>query len=376
MNESGMNKRTYKIGISGSYGGMNIGDEAILQSIISQIRSSISAEITVFSRNPEDTQNRFKIEKAVGARNLSINEVKPEIKKLDLLILGGGGLLYDADAKIYLREVKIAKDLNIPVMAYAIGAGPLNDPSSQKMVCEVLEEVKVITVRDRDSQRLLESIGIKKEIKVTADPAFLLEPEDLPKETLVREQLGNKRKLVGMSVRELGSASPDLDQDKYHSLLANAADFIVDRFDADILFIPMERKNLDMQNSHAVISQMLKPQRANVLKGAYSPSQILSLIGHLSFAVGMRLHFLLFSALQNVPFVALPYASKVKGLLDDLEIKAPPINLVNPGRLISHIDYSWDQQDQIRSQIQEKLPSIKERSKESNKILLNLLNTI
>jgi polysaccharide pyruvyl transferase WcaK-like protein len=38
-----------KIGISGSYGGLNLGDEAILQSIITQLRRDLSeVEITVF----------------------------------------------------------------------------------------------------------------------------------------------------------------------------------------------------------------------------------------------------------------------------------------------------------------------------------------
>lgn len=41
------------IGISGSYGGMNLGDEAILEGIIAQLRATLPADITVFSRNPE-----------------------------------------------------------------------------------------------------------------------------------------------------------------------------------------------------------------------------------------------------------------------------------------------------------------------------------
>jgi hypothetical protein len=57
-----------------------------------------------------------------------------------------------------------------------------------------------------------------------------------------------------MSVREPGSAAPDLDEDHYHTLLANAADYMVDRLDADIVFVPMERRMLDMQHSHAVIA--------------------------------------------------------------------------------------------------------------------------
>ena len=41
-----MNGRRYRIGISGSYGGMNHGDEAILEGILSQLRATISADIT------------------------------------------------------------------------------------------------------------------------------------------------------------------------------------------------------------------------------------------------------------------------------------------------------------------------------------------
>ena len=44
--------RRFRIGISGSYGGMNLGDEAILEGILGQIRATISADVTVFSMNP------------------------------------------------------------------------------------------------------------------------------------------------------------------------------------------------------------------------------------------------------------------------------------------------------------------------------------
>src|SRR5436190_16590965 len=117
-----------KIGISGSYGGLNLGDEAILQSIISQIRKYIPAEITVFSRNAKDTIKRHCDVRAIDVRQLPSKEIKPEIERLDLFILGGGGILYDADARTYLREVIIAIENKIPVMLYAIGAGPLTIP--------------------------------------------------------------------------------------------------------------------------------------------------------------------------------------------------------------------------------------------------------
>src|SRR5262245_55564001 len=99
-----------RVGISGSYGGLNMGDEAILQSIIAELQRALPVEITVFSRDPEDTQARLRVGRAIPVRTLSRDEVLPEVERLDLLILGGGGILFDAEAQIYLREVTLAQE--------------------------------------------------------------------------------------------------------------------------------------------------------------------------------------------------------------------------------------------------------------------------
>jgi polysaccharide pyruvyl transferase CsaB len=365
----------FNIAISGSYGGFNLGDEAILQSIIGQLRSSVpEVKITVFSKDPEDTLKRHNADHAIDVRKLNANEVKSEIEKVDLFILGGGGILYDAHAKQYLREVIVAKENDIPVMTYAIGAGPLDTQAAQDLVRDTLNNVDVITVRERSAQTLLESIGVKKEITVTADPALLLQPEPLPSGLPIKELLEEKQKLVAMSVREPGVAAPDINQDKYHTLLADAADYIVDRLNAKVVFIPMERNKKDVQHSHAILSQMLKPQNAWVLKGDYSPGQMLSIIGKFDFAVGMRLHFLIFAAIQRIPFVALPYSSKVAGFLEDLDIVMPPIQLVNAGRLIAHIDYFWDVQYELISKLNELIPIAQQKALETNTLLVKLID--
>lgn len=363
----------YRVGISGSYGGMNLGDEAILQSMMAALSRELSVEFTVFTRDAEDTRRRYGIERAVPAHTLSREEIRPEIQRLDLFILGGGGILYDADARLYLRETLLAQESGVPVMVYAIGAGPLNDAAAQAAVRDCLNRADVITVRERNARRVLEEAGVEHEIVITADPALLLEPEPLPAGTLEQEGLESEHPVVGMSVREPGVAAPGLDERVYHSLLANAADFMVDRFDAEIVFVPMERSVLDTQHSHAVISQMLRAQRATVLKGTYTSGQMLSLIGRFSFALGMRLHFLIFAALQGVPFVALPYASKVAGFLEDLRLPAPPLKLVNPGRLIAYLDQSWDDQDLMRSRIAAALPPLQQRARETHRIAAQLL---
>lgn len=362
-----------RIGISGSYGGMNLGDEAILDGIVKQLRRSVDAAITVFSLAPDDTRQRHAVEKAVAVRQLSREESRAVVERLDLLILGGGGILYDRDAEAYLREVALAHEAGVPVVVYAVSAGPLKEPSKRALVAKHLEGAAAITVRDRQGLKLLEEVGIQQPIHLTADPALLLEPEPLPPDTLVREGIDERLPLVGLSVREPGPAAPDIDVEHYHALIANAADFLVDRHDAQIVLVPLERLKSDLQHSHAVVARMRHAERATVLKGDYSPGQLLALVGAFRFAVGMRLHFLIFSALAGVPFVALPYASKVEGFIAELDLPSPPLDEVTTGKLIAHIDRSWDTQDALRDKIAQGLPALQERARETNRIVLRVL---
>lgn len=159
------------------------------------------------------------------------------LQNLDLLILGGGGIFFDAEAEIYLREVLLAHETGTPVMVYAVSAGPLNDHRVRSRVREALNGVEIITVRDRQSLNLFEEIGISREVILTADPAVLIESEALNHEALsYAEAFNPQNRLIALSVRELGPAAPDIDIAHYHRLVANSADFLIDRFDAQVVF--------------------------------------------------------------------------------------------------------------------------------------------
>ena len=54
-----------------------------------------------------------------------------------------------------------------------------------------------MTVRDEESKLLLEEAGVTRLVTVTADPAFLLDPEDFP-DDLLREE-GIPRTAAGWS---------------------------------------------------------------------------------------------------------------------------------------------------------------------------------
>ncbi|HWP60420.1 MAG TPA: polysaccharide pyruvyl transferase family protein [Candidatus Acidoferrales bacterium] len=366
----------YRVAISGSYGGMNLGDEAILEVILRELRAELDVDPVVFSRNAKDTEKRHKV-RAVPIRELHKDQVLEELRKLDLFILGGGGILYDESIEGFLRDVNWARELGVPVMVYAISVGPLKSPESKQLVVDALNKVDKITVREGEAKRILHDLGVNQEIEITSDPALLLKPQPFTREMLKKEGLSSETPLVGFSVREPGPAAPDLNIEQYHAMLANAADFMVERYDAQVLFVPMEGgENKDPQHSHGVISKMANAKRATVLKGDYTSGEVAGLMKHMAFAVGMRLHFLIFAGIQRIPFVALPYATKVSGFLADLEMPTPPIAALNVGKLCAFLDRSWDTKDRIKKRLEEKVPPLQERARRTNEILCDLLRSL
>jgi polysaccharide pyruvyl transferase CsaB len=361
-----------RVGISGSYGGLNLGDEAILQVIVDLLRRSLDAvDITVFSKKPDDTRKRHNVDRALPVRSMSREELLPEIKDLDVFILGGGGILINSEATHFMREVMIAKESGVPVVVYAVSAGPLTEIAEQNAVREGLNKVDILTVREKPAKKILEDIGVTKEILVTADPAVLLKKESIDDSLLESENLGGK-KFIGISIREPGPAA-QVNVPLYYSYIAHAADYMIERYNHEVVFVPIERNVADLQISHRVVSQMLNPQMATILKGAYSPGQLLSLISRtFLFGVGMRLHFLIFLANAGVPFAPLPYASKVEGFLQSLDIAPPPAQL-NPGRLIAYIDKMWDERERLDQKIKTGMQELRKKAMEANDMIVGFI---
>ncbi|SCE88031.1 polysaccharide pyruvyl transferase CsaB [Micromonospora viridifaciens] len=364
------------IGVLGSYGGRNLGDEAILTGLLSDLREiEPNARIIVFSRNPAHTALAHPDVEAVPWEGVSRADSSLLLADLDVLILGGGGILYNREARRYLRVVRVAQERGLPLLTYAVGVGPLSDTVDTGMVRETLAGATEVTVRDQESRMVLEEAGLLNPITVTADPAFLLEPDDFPESWLRDEGVPAGKRLVGLSVREPGRAAERLDVDGYHRLLAQIGDFLVHRIDAYVLFVPMERD--DIRHSHGVMSHMTTAERGRVLHGDYSPRQVLGLMRHFDLAVGMRLHFLIFAAMVGTPFLPLPYAGKVFDLAQRLGVPAlRGVEREVEGPLLAEVDRLWDEREARAEQTAQLVAEVCDQARATSQVTRGVLESI
>ncbi|KKJ99901.1 polysaccharide pyruvyl transferase family protein [Micromonospora sp. HK10] len=364
------------IGVLGSYGGRNLGDEAILTGLLADLRQQEpNARIIVFSRNPAHTALAHPDVEAVPWEGVSRVDSSAILAQLDLLILGGGGILYDKEARRYLRVVRVAQERGLPLLTYAVGVGPLTEGVDTGMVRETLAGATELTVRDQESRMVLEEAGLLNPITVTADPAFLLEPEEFPASWLREEGVPAGTRLVGLSVREPGRAAERLDVDGYHRLLAQISDFLVHRIDAYVLFVPMERD--DIRHSHGVMSHMVAAERGRILHNAYNPRQVLGLMKHFDLAVGMRLHFLIFAAMMGTPFLPLPYAGKVFDLAQRLGVPAlRGVEREVEGPLLAEVDRLWDEREARADETARRVAAVCEQAHGTSAVTRGVLESI
>ncbi|AQS60338.1 polysaccharide pyruvyl transferase CsaB [Desulforamulus ferrireducens] len=299
-----------KVCISGYYGFDNLGDEAVLFSIIKTLRDlRIGLRIEVLSHRPEATEDVYPV---TAANRWKFKEVYRAIKESDLLISGGGSLLQDVTGTksllYYLGVIWLAQMLGKPVFFYAQGIGPVNTPLGRLLMRLIVNRVDYITVRDESSLLDLEEMKITKPpMQVVADPVLGLEQKFVD-ESIGRKILGEagldlsiERKLVGISVREWQGLT------EYKQVMAEVCDKLA-RIGYQVVFLPMHYPD-DLKTSEEVLALMEQP--GVVLTDKYSVVEMASLIANMDLLLGMRLHALILAAVMHVPPVALSYDPKI-----------------------------------------------------------------
>ena len=358
-----------KIVISGYYGFENSGDDALLMSIINDIKNNDDkANITVLSKNPKNTKQKYLVNAANRYNPFSLIKT---LLSCDLLISGGGTLIQDATSTkslfYYLSVIKLAQIFKKKVMLYANGIGPLNSFKNIEITQRILDKVDLITLRDPKSAEELEKIGVTKpKIELTADPAFLIEANDSGKSVLESYGVPKNKPLMCVSVRKWKN-----NPDDFVDVLAKFCDYAAEKYGLFTVFLTMQQKN------DFVIASEIKDKMRNksVVVGANYPVEtLLSVIDEMTVSVGMRLHTLIYSASRMIPSIGIVYDPKVNGFLEYLgDNRYTMVEDLTSEALCKNLDYVKDNYDSLCTGLKYHIKTMKSKAGENGKLLRELL---
>lgn len=309
-----------RILISGYYGFDNAGDDTVLYGIITSLQKHMpDAELAVLSNTPAETQALFGIP---AFNRWRMNSIIHQLKKSDLLVMGGGSLLQDATSPrsviYYLGIVMMAKLLGKPVIFYAQGIGPITRTLSKRLIRSIVNRVDVITVRDEQSGEDLKSFGVvKAPIHVTADPAVTINPQNVDttfgKTIIQKYKPHSTRPVMAISVRAWKN------EQAYKTEIARFADEAIRR-GWDVFFLPMQNP-ADVGPSRDIL-ELMQESGAVLIEEKMNFKQIFSFIGASQFVLGMRLHSVILAAVMSIPFAGVSYDPKMDRFVRRLNMES------------------------------------------------------
>ncbi|MCD7776177.1 MAG: polysaccharide pyruvyl transferase CsaB [Firmicutes bacterium] len=329
--EKAMRRR--EIIVSGYFGFRNSGDDALLSCLINDLRSHIdSPSITVLSASPKQTTKEYGV-RSLG--RLRYGKINRAMRHGGMLISGGGTLIQDVTSSrslyYYLCVIKAAKKHGLPVMMYANGIGPIRHKYNVPQVKKTIDKVDLITLRDPDSRKTLESLGITSPyVKVTSDPVIGMQVGEGSRGEEILSSVGVPRgaRVLGGSLRKTRDRDPNF-EDK----IASVCDKIHEEFGLYTVFIPMQTKR-DVKITESVCRKMKSP--AAVVPDNLGFDDVLSVVSRCTMCIGMRLHLLIYSILCCVPAVGLSYDPKIDSFMSYMGFgRALPVSELDTNALLS-----------------------------------------
>jgi polysaccharide pyruvyl transferase CsaB len=328
-------KAPLNIFINGWYGQLNAGDDAILDVFVEQTQARFDAHITVLSELPENIPRTSRLRPmfhpALFGRETPTALVKGrfwrhlnELRKADLFVLGGGGILRDntnwRNLLRLLDEIWFAKLLGKKVMLYGIGVGPFKTKLGRKLIGASVRMCDLVTVRSQRGAQLLREVGVDPQrIHVVSDPAFLLAPR-APADPTLGALFGPDKKTIGFYPT---FALETLHKGEQFADLAKALDELSEDPDVRLVAVPMSVRDEgladDVSTSRCIQALMKHPERLHIYEKRLDAAELKWVTSQAVLNLTVRLHAMIFSLGCDVPVVAVNYEPKVANVFSDFD---------------------------------------------------------
>lgn len=299
-----------------------------------------------------------------------------EIRKADaVLSLGGDAYIKRPFSRIARND--LAADVKTPIILWGASVGPFTGSIRyQKSVFNHLRRLTGIFVRETVSQQYLADNGVKDNVYLVEDPAFLMEPE-MPDDREFVENL--PRGAIGISLSGLFLNQTRFSE-KHKAAVCKIVGAVRQRFGRPIILVPHCVDYDD--DDHALLEGVLRENASRwpdviCLPKLCPAAEIKWVISKLHAFVGARAHATIAAFSTYVPTVSLVYSFKGEGFNQrlfnclDYVVKKEQCE---PEIIVEKLELVLDNHDQIRKTLQEKMIEVKKGAMRAGHLLKKIIS--
>lgn len=279
--------------------------------------------------------------------------------------------------------------LGKPVVLYGDSLGYFKNPVLNYIAKFVFNRTNLILVREELSKKYLDNNNITMpKIYVTADPAFLLNvvPQSRIFEILSKEGInGIKKPLIGINPSGLISRFREEEGQKaeqdFTNIIASVIDNLVENLNATIIMIPHVYTGNDDDRIaiNRIFRKVKNKSNVKIIKNEYTPQELKGIIGECDLFIGARMHATIASTSMLIPTVGIAYSHKMHGIIGEMlgqEKYVLDIKELDYESLISTTNDAWENREEIKKELEIKIPMVKERAMLNGKLVKELLDSL
>jgi len=385
-----------KILLLGSNSGNNLGDAAIMSGIMDAISKIMpTTEFIVPSTKPKFTSKNYD-----NLYNVKAVNIMPWTGSLRLLGIPTIYHMWRSDValicdgiifgkKIFnpffnwlitlIFLVPFARLFNCKLVCYSCGIGPFPSKVSKVFARYLINSCDLVIMRENDSKKLAEEIGVRKNITITGDAAFInpVSASERAVEIAKKEGLDLSIPWFGVNVTKyidswLSKNEQVKDKSEFIHVLANAINQAKIKIsktslsgDKDTRANSLNGEN-DPNNAKSILETVIfstHPMDKEfcdklaqlvsgkvIHNGEYLSHDIQALMRRCKLFMGMRFHSLVLASAVEAPIIGLIYAPKVRGYMRllDSEDLAFELAEVSEERLANKIFSAWNESEKIK----------------------------
>lgn len=328
------------ITLLGSNSGNNLGDAAIMSSILEHLTREIpNAEFIVPTTKPSFTNNHYASRYKVrgidmmpwtgSIRFVGIPTAWALMRSDIALICDGiifGKKLWNPFfnwliALIFV--VPFARLVGCKVVCYSCGIGPFPSSISKTFARWVLNGCDLVIMREDDSKKLAQDIGCTNPIEVTGDAAFINPVSSDARADVVARELGINfsKPTLGINVTKyfdtwLGKDERLQNKESFLKLLASSIKKASSELGEEMQYMLFSTHPMDEETTRSLAGLL---NGIVVTNTNYLSHDIQALMRRCELFIGMRFHSLILASAVEVPIIGLIYAPKVRGYMRYLQ---------------------------------------------------------
>jgi len=349
-----------------AYGCGNIGDEAIVHAIVQNLTTMNEIDkqqIKVLTAKPEQLKKRLGVDTGSSRFFLSVKQ----FISAEFVVCGGATVLSDYTNRFFIRSL-IAIIMGKKIIYFGIGANKISRRYLTRFLIRTgMRYAKLVTVRDEQTKKQLQELGIRKKIVVMGDPAHSIrdgKPRKID-EFLDRHGIEKQKKYMAIGL----SGEPDFKSQIPVGEIAKAVKTISEHYNLVPLYLAM---NFDPNQDTPLLEQVRKKSNTYglLVSEDVEPEVVFSLLEYAKLIISTRLHIVILGATKAVPAIGIARGNKMNNMLEKLKLKImPSIEGITEADLVAEADRIMDNYEQVTQSISDVIQDIIQENQQGFNLL-------